>query len=228
MPSTARSGCAMPTATWWSSPAPTGRRVSDRKLALLRRTQVGRHNPREEGAHWARHRRRPGWNALCSSGARGGNHVTRIKTLLLSISLVAATAAPALAYDRLPSGPSPTGFAGPRFDRRLDRQDDEEQRRLEQDLAARATAERGRLEQDLRHYGVSAREARLERQWLAEKQSMRADSDQDWLANKDAIRARYERAWQAEQDHARIAYERAGLGRDRDTDADVYARRVAW
>ena len=167
--------------------------------------------------------------------------MTRIKTILLSMSLVAATAAPALAYGGYPGGQPPSRFApeARRYDRGNQSQDTEEQRQLEQSLAAQSASERGRLEADLRRGDVSPREARLQREWLAEKQQMRddherqwlaekqharAENDQDWLANKDRIRARYERAWEAEKDRAIVSYQRAGLRLDRDSYVDVYGR----
>jgi hypothetical protein len=169
--------------------------------------------------------------------------VTRIKTILLSFSLVAATAAPALANDGFASGQAPTRFPrdARRSDPQVDRQNADEQLRLEQVLAAKSAAERDRLEEELRRTRANGRETQIQREWLAEKQLLRdaherewladkqrarAENDRVWLADKDRIRAQYERAWQPEKERARVAYERAGLGFDHEVLADVYDRDV--
>jgi hypothetical protein len=102
-----------------------------------------------------------------------------MQSLLVSLSLLAGTAAPALARE------APVAA---RVARQLDRLDAEEQRALAAHDARLDALERARLERYLSRHGIAGRQAARERARLAEKQRLRHAENVAFLEAKQRVR----------------------------------------
>ena len=105
--------------------------------------------------------------------------MSRMKSLLVSLSLLAGAAAPALARE------APVQV---RVERQLDHLDAEEQRELARHDARLDALERARLEQYLGRHGIYGRLAARERARLAEKQRIRHEQNLAFLEAKQRVR----------------------------------------
>lgn len=147
-----------------------------------------------------------------SGGARGVS--LRMKTLIVSLSLLAGAAAPALAREVSPRD---------HLEHTLDRLDVVEDTEMERHLVALEAMERARLEESLCHQGLDRRAADAERARLAYKQRVRRQQDIARLETRQYVRDA--------RDYARLDARLDGRGREvariepRD---DTRPRRADW